>query len=343
MLGRMTSASLPHRPGRRVALAGLAIALGASLTACGSSGSGSGPQAQSTAGGTTLNAVNPFTGTRMAGQPPKNPPLVVKIPETAEANPQIGMSKADMAYEELVEGGITRLGVVYYSKLPGVTGPVRSMRNSDIDIAQPTHGRIVASGAAPSTIRALHKSRVRFYSEGGPGYFRVGNRTAPYNLMVHMKELAGSIKKKTPVPPPYFDFGPASSFSAKTPAKKISIPMSPSRTSQWKYAGGHYINTNGYAPASDQFKPATVLVVQVKEGVAPYKDPAGNSVPITIYHGKGKAYVFHDGKVMKANWHKAGAKTRVKLSTKSGALKLPPGKVFLELEPKTAGQPNFTK
>ena len=80
--------------------------------------------------------------------------LVTKIDNSSASRPQVGLSKADLITEELVEGGITRLAVFYYQQLPEVAGPVRSMRASDIGIVKPAHADIVASGAAPPTLRA---------------------------------------------------------------------------------------------------------------------------------------------------------------------------------------------
>jgi hypothetical protein len=51
---------------------------------------------------------------------------------TVSSRPQVGLSKADMVVEELVEGGLTRLAVFYYSHLAGIVGPIRSMRASAV-------------------------------------------------------------------------------------------------------------------------------------------------------------------------------------------------------------------
>ena len=45
--------------------------------------------------------------------------MVLKMDNTYASAPQVGLGSADMVVEELVEGGITRLAVIYYSELPG--------------------------------------------------------------------------------------------------------------------------------------------------------------------------------------------------------------------------------
>jgi hypothetical protein len=321
----------------------LAAALALTLAGCGGSDKSSGPgspDSQSTVGGAKLAAAWPLTGLPAGGTAPAYPPLAVKIPNTPEARPQVGMGQADLVYEELVEGGITRLGVVFYSKVPAEVGPVRSMRTSDIEIVKPAHAVVVGSGAAPPVLRALGRAKVKYFTESGPGYFRVGSRISPYNLLVHLRHLAGTLKKATP-PPAYFTFGKDSDFPGGRPARTVAARFSSYRTTLWKYQGGTYLNTNSFAASGDQFRPSTVIVVRVKEGVARYRDPAGNPVPVTVYRGKGNMLMFHGGQVVAGRWQKTADGT-VSFSTAAGPLKVPAGRVFLELVPVKARGGNVT-
>src|SRR5512143_549383 len=86
------------------------------VTACGGSGS-------------TPASTYPLTGLPVrAGDPAAaRPALLVKVDNAFEARPQAGIDKADVVYEELVEGGITRLAAVFQSSDPGEVGPVRSV------------------------------------------------------------------------------------------------------------------------------------------------------------------------------------------------------------------------
>ncbi|RYE80031.1 MAG: DUF3048 domain-containing protein, partial [Myxococcales bacterium] len=292
--------SSPSRPMKRALSTTLALGLALSLAACGGSDKKSGDDAtgpQNTADGKKLVGMWPLTGLPANQAAPKHPVMVVKIDNTSSAQPQIGLSKADLVTEELVEGGITRLAVAFYSKIPKVVGPVRSMRASDIGIVKPTQGVLVASGAAGQTIGRLNKEKVKFFSEGGPGYFREGSRSAPYNLMVNLPETAKAVRKRAVVPPAYLPFQADSEWKGVTPASKISVQMSRSHTTNWEYRGGKYHNINTHAADGDHFEADTVLVLRVKIGDAGYLDPANNPVPETIYKGKGNAMVFHKGQL----------------------------------------------
>ena len=313
-----------------------AFVLCVTLTACGGGDKESGKKADSqpVAGGTKLAALWPLTGEPVTGGTPDHPVLVTKIDNTANSQPQLGLKKADLITEELVEGGMTRLAVFFYQHLPDVAGPVRSMRASDIGIVKPAHAVIVASGAAPPTIGRLKHANVTFYTEGGPGYFRESSRHAPYNLMVHLPELAKAVKKKAVVPASYLPWGKAADFTGVRPAKSIDAIFSRGHTTSWRFQGGKYHNQNSNAADGDQFVPDNILVVRVRETDAGYLDPAGNHVPETIYSGTGKMQLFHNGQVVNGTWKKESKKTPIQLFTAAGPLKVPAGHTWVELVPR---------
>jgi hypothetical protein len=81
-------------------------------------------------------ATCPLTGTPVpgGGAVPQRTALAVKIDNYPDARPQSGMDKADVVFEEPVEGGITRYAVVFQCQDAALVGPVRSARNIDIGI-----------------------------------------------------------------------------------------------------------------------------------------------------------------------------------------------------------------
>ncbi len=324
-----------------------AVVLCATLAACGGAKDSNAdkPDSQPVAGGTELAALWPLTGEPVTGATPDRPVLVTKIDNTENSRPQVGLKKADLITEELVEGGMTRLAVFFYQQLPDVAGPVRSMRASDIGIVKPAHGVIVASGAAPPTLARMKRANVTFFTEGGPGYFREGSRRAPYNLMVHMPELAKAVEKKAIVPASYLPWGKEADFSGGQPARSLDAIFSRSHTTSWTYRGGRYVNENSNAGQGDRFAPDSVLVLRVRQGDAGYRDPAGNKVPETLYFGRGPAMLFHKGQVVRATWSKRAKRAPVRLRTAAGPMKVPAGHVWIELVPtdRAGGRVAFRK
>ncbi len=65
-------------------------------------------------------------------------PLFVMIENSVEARPQSGLNEADVIYEAVAEGGITRFGAVYLCDVAAedtIVGPVRSARTYFVNLA----------------------------------------------------------------------------------------------------------------------------------------------------------------------------------------------------------------
>lgn len=287
-------------------------------------------------------ATWPLTGLPVdAGQEDSQPHpiLVVKIDNTSSSTPQVGLGSADLVVEELVEGGITRLAVFFYSKIPGEVGPVRSMRASDISIV-PDDATMVTSGAANVTINRIKEAGIPFFSEGAKGFYRADDRSAPYNLMANLTDVASVIKQEVRRPADYLPFGDPADLPKGRPARTLTASFG-SHSSQWSFQNGGYTNVNSYAGAQDTFTADNVLVLRVTVGDAGYRDPAGNPVPETKWTGTGAALLFHDGSVYRGTWTKDGPEGELKLTGKGGDLVIPPGRTWIELVPAATGDVTF--
>jgi Protein of unknown function (DUF3048) N-terminal domain/Protein of unknown function (DUF3048) C-terminal domain len=320
--------------------AGTALLLALALTVSGCSGSsdpssGGSPSGQSTAKGLTLAGTWPLTGLPAQGAVPRHPVMVVKIDNTESSRPQIGLSKADLVTEELVEGGSTRLAVFFYQHTAPLVGPVRSMRATDIGIVKPARAVMVAAGGAPPTVRRIRKAGIKVYAEPSTGFRRDDSRRVPYNLFMALNKLAKTLKAQDTVAS-YLPFGKAGDTPTGQPAKRFSAVFSPAHTTSWVYHGGTYENRNSFAAAGDRFRPHNVLVLRVSVGDAGYKDPAGNAVPETKFTGTGQAMLFSGGRVVRGTWKKTLDST-ISLGTKAGELSVPAGHTWIELVPMNGG------
>ena len=270
-----------------------------------------------------------------------HPVLVTKIDNTSSSSPQVGLSHADMVVEELVEGGLTRLAVFFYSDIPQQVGPVRSMRASDIGIVSPVGASVVTSGAAARTIARIRGAGITFYSEGAKGIFRSQARSAPYNVFADLTTVAKTAKTQAEKPADYLPWGDEADLPKGKRARTIAASFSGGHTTEWAYGASGYTNTNSYAGADDQFPADTVLVLRVQVGDAGSLDPAGNPVPETTFEGQGAAMLFHGGRMVRGTWSKSGLEGRLTLSTKQGPLTVPAGHTWIELVPASGGDVTF--
>lgn len=332
----------PTRPSRLVAQLALLGAVSLGLTACGVDATetpdGPGADAPEAA---AVPETNPLTGLPVDGASSarRRPVLVLKMDNTDASAPQLGLSSADLVVEEPVEGGVTRLAAFYYSDIPGVVGPVRSMRASDIGIVAPVDATMVTSGAAAPTITRLARADVPFVTEGTPGFFREPSRSAPYDLMTDLGEVAESLTAGAPVrPADYLTFGTADDLPRGRAARSIDVRFSPAHTTSWEFRGGTYVDTGSLAAPGDDFPADTVLVLRVAIGDAGYRDPAGNTVPEAELVGTGDATLLHDGRAVEATWSKTTDTAPFTLTTagpggEDVALPVPAGRTWVELVP----------
>ena len=320
------------------------------LVGCGGGSDDSGdetPAAQQVAGGDELASTWPMTGLPVTGDEEAaqdHPVIVAKMDNTEASAPQIGLGSADLVVEELVEGGLTRLAVFYYSDLPERVGPVRSMRASDIGIVSPVDATIATSGGAGVTIGLIKKAGIPFYTEGSEGFARDSSRSAPYNRFANLQDVGSEAQlDEATRPENYLPWGSEDDFPAGQPAKTIAASFGAGHTTNWSYDGKGYVNQNTFAEQGDTFPADTVLVLRVQVGDAGYLDPAGNPVPETKFAGKGEAMVFHDGRLVRGTWEKRDLGSPITLSTKAGKLTVPAGHTWIELVPAANGDVTFQK
>src|SRR5258708_28583129 len=114
-------------------------------------------------------------------------PLNVRMPNDPNARPQYGLNKADVVFELIVEGGVTRFSAIFHSKDADVVGPVRSYRWSDLHLTQMLRGALVSSGstveerdAVTVSVRAGNMLSVDAERDAKP-YYRLASRPAPNN------------------------------------------------------------------------------------------------------------------------------------------------------------------
>lgn len=109
--------------------------------------------------------VWPLTGTE-APSATTNRPFMVMVNNAPQARPQSGLSYADVLFEVLAEGEITRLVAVYQSKhWDGPIGPVRSIRPYYINLGKMMDAVPVHAGGSPDAYTELSAQKLEHMDE----------------------------------------------------------------------------------------------------------------------------------------------------------------------------------
>jgi hypothetical protein len=287
------------------------------------------------------------TGTKKV---PARPAVAVKIENSVEARPQSGLQQADIVWEQVVEGGISRYVAVYHSTLPGTVGPVRSVRPMDPAIVAPMRGILAYSGGQPPFIRAVGRAKVQSVTmdSGDPGFRRSGDRAAPHNVYGSVKTFAKQASKSRATPPPA-QFSYAAKAGQGSAAKNdrrghvADVRLSPAQRTVWRWKNKTktYARYDGSTPSvssGSQLRARNVLILSVAMKNTKYKDPSGAPVPETQMVGSGKGVLLTRGRALNVDWSKKKTGKKIALTTRSGdPVSLDPGNLWVELVPRGSG------
>ena len=279
------------------------------LASCSGSNHAAGP----TSGGAASDAapgprVDPLTG----GRPTHSPAVAVKIDDTADGRPQVGIDGADIVYVEQVEGGLTRLLAVFQTKLPTVE-PVRSTRVGDPEIAL-QYGPIVyvASGGSLGELKPLEASTLRrtLGDKGGPGFGRDPNRPVPFNLTADLASIARRLKGPTAKDIGLTWSAPITN-SGSTAAARVHATVGATPVEfEWNAPLGRYVRViDGATARAADGRPVTTPNVVVQScQVTTFNgdiDQSGSPAKVTHTIGTGAVAVFRNGRRINGTWHRS--------------------------------------
>lgn len=257
------------------------------------------------------------------------PVLVVKIDDTSNAHPQVGLESADVVYIEQVEGGLTRLAAVFSSKIPTTVGPVRSARISDIDLfAQYGKVAFAYSGAQQKMVPViaaanLHDAGATHY---GPTYYANDvNRIAPYAMMLNASTLMEKVLATNSDIASSKSMGWIFGDLAQTGKSFTSVHLSWPAASydiSWSAVEKRWLlQHNGVADFNDrgyQLGPKTFVIQMVSVTDSIYHDKVGGVTPLIATVGEGDCYILRDGVAIQGHWSRTSADSGTTFTTSSG-------------------------
>jgi hypothetical protein len=303
----------------------------------------------------------------------KHRPLGVMIENHVDARPQSGLSGADVVYEAVAEGGITRFLSLFYCQDAGQVGPVRSARTYFVDFASeyadyPLYAH-VGGANQPGPADALSQltdynwtnyNDLNQFSIGFPTFWRdydrlpnVATEHTMYSTVDKLWDYAATNRGLTNVdkagkswdanfvPYKFTDDAP---LSARPKSQTIHLEF-------WQSAGSGYFVDWTYDPKTNLYKRANggkphldkdtgkqiaaknVVVLLMKELNA--DDGYENNVHLLYQDkGTGKAVIFKDGKRINGTWEKDSRTARTIINDASGnELKFDRGLIWFEILP----------
>jgi len=290
----------------------------------------------------------PLTGLLVDPSVTSRRPLAVIIENHPDARPQSGYPKADLVYETLAEGGITRTMAIYQSQDADEIGPVRSARLYFIDWLSEYNAVFVHVGGNIDALDAVSAQKIpdinQFYY--GSYFWRATNRYAPHNVYTTTAKLyealsAAKIPVTSNVTP--LNFKKEATTDQRPVSQLININFStPLFVASYSYVPktNDYLRSVGGVPHKDKVTGAQIhvknIVVQY-ENMSPGISRAGEQKMNISTIGRGKALIFQDGKTIVGTWEKSSQNSRTKyLDSLGKEIIFNPGQTWFEIVPQTA-------
>jgi hypothetical protein len=212
---------------------------------------------------------------------------------------------------------------VYATKLPKAVGPVRSARESDLELLRQFERPTLAfSGAQGKLMPLINRAPLDALTpeKVADAYFRGTDRPSPHNLYLRPGKLLAAAPGAEALTTG-FHYGPApaggeraTSRTVRYPAARFTFTWSAERD-RWLVSmdGTPTVTTDGKRVA-----PATVVVQHVKVRKSAFRDFLGNNTPYTETVGSGTAEVLRDGRSYDVDWKRASAADGTDFTTADG-------------------------
>ena len=292
----------------------------------------------------------PLNGAEPDEEEADRPAVAIKVENAQVAYPLAGLDKAELVYEELVEGGVTRFMAIYHCNDSNKVGPVRSARSVDPGIMIPITKILTFSGANGPVREVLDKADIVKIEEGTAegAMERVPREGLDLEHTLYansVKARAAGTKKYDELPPEQvFKFGDLSGDTQR--AKTVNITFSDLTNIKYEYTGGSYKRFQPTEQAFEiegqgQLEVENVLIEEHEvNNSKTIKDINGNpSTEIADATGSGRAVLFRDGQAIEGTWERKSLDDLVTFKNKDGdEMVFSEGNVWIHLLPGKKGE-----
>jgi len=295
---------------------------------------------------------NPLTGLKVGDAAVlKRRPLMVRVGNDPGARPQVGLEKAEVVYEEIVEWWVTRFTAVYLSEDPEMIAPIRSARLVNLHIVPQYQGALGNSGGSDGVRWEISQSGIvdldeyfvpqpYFYRENEGWQTRLAFNAKEARQYLQEEGLEGDVKLRG------FEFDQALDVAslpqeAVGDAKEVVIPY-PAVTSEarWQYdpASGKYLRFTTGEPMmafdGSQISASNVIIYFAEHQETDIVEDVNEATSIRIIaNGLGTAWLLRDGKILKGNWETNGRETPRFFFNDGQPMPLKPGNTWIQVVP----------
>lgn len=289
--------------------------------------------------------ISLLTGLEVKPEVLERRPIAVTIENYWEARPQSGIDKADVVYEILAEGGITRLLAIYQQNDAAEIGPVRSARPYFLQRVLEYDPMFAHVGGTPQALNDVAKFKIPDLNEmylGTVVFWRAKDRAAPHNTYTSTEKMRQYGKDKgyeQKVNVPGFVFLQKGEENKNgTDAKKVNIAYSARENKviyEYDAANKRYNRSHVTGVHMDKVTNKQLTAQNILIQFVPYTviEPVKGYLSMQM-NGQGKAMLVTQGKVYQGKWSKKGDRDKTYFTDDAGQeFKLNPGQTWIQVVP----------
>lgn len=278
----------------------------------------------------------------------ERPAIAVKIENAEVAYPLSGLEDAEVVYEELVEGGVTRFMALYHCADSSKAGPIRSARAVDPAIMTPTTRILAFSGANASVMNALQDADVVVIEENAAGEAMAriprAGLSFEHTLYADTAGIRRIGRKQFDDPPPEGTYAHGELEGRSRAATSVTINFSGATTVSYEWDGDGWLRSQQGSPfmaeSGEQIAVDNVLIEEHDVALSEIRDVAGNpSIEIADVTGTGRAVLFRNGRAVIGRWVRDTIEGPVTFATRRGdEMTFAPGSIWIHLVPSEDGE-----
>ena len=238
------------------------------------------------------------------------PVTAIMIENSPDARPHSGLKQAEVVYEAIAEGGITRFLTLFQQHKPQLIGPVRSLRMYYVDWLAPYQASVAHVGGSHASLQEIRNGKYRDIDQffNGSSYWRANDRRPPHNVYTSFEKLDALNAGKGYKSSQFTSFARADGKASDKPnAVSIDINFSSSwYNTHYDYdkASNTYPRSIGGQASNDReegrLAPSVVIALHVNETTV-MEDGWRQSI---VTNGTGTATVFQNGTATECTWRK---------------------------------------
>ncbi len=240
-------------------------------------------------------------------------PLAVVVENAPAARPQSGLDQADIVWEILAEGFITRFFAIFATQPSTRIGPVRSARIY-FDQLDKAYGLPYAHAGgnadALDWIGTWHLKNLDEIYGSGPYFWRSSGRQMPDNLYTSTNLLEKAVADRQMTAPPLIWPAKGALTSNAQPTSSVTLtyyndPKVYTYIAGWNWSGGRWVRTvNGRVQVMTDGRTLTAgtVIVLVVPDAPDRTDPNNPLALYMLWNSGGAAWVLRDGRRDAATW-----------------------------------------